>query len=66
MRVDVRKSGRHASEWSSDLKADGVLVAPADTHVLRFVTHRHISFADVDRAVDAFAARWEKWKARAV
>jgi len=66
VRVDVRKSGRPASEWSSELKAVGVLVAPADTHVLRFVTHRHISSADVDLAVHAFAARWEKSKARAI
>lgn len=65
VRVDVRKSGRRASEWSSELKADGVLVAPADTHVLRFVTHRHVSSADVDLALDAFAGRWEKIKARA-
>jgi threonine aldolase len=66
VRVDVRKSGHVASEWSSGLRADGVLVAPADTHVLRFVTHRHISSADVDLAVHAFAARWEKSKARAI
>lgn len=65
VRVDVRRSGRRASEWSSELKAVGVLVAPADTHVLRFVTHRHISFADVDLALEAFAGRWEKTKARA-
>jgi threonine aldolase len=65
VRVDVTKSGRRASEWSSELKAVGVLVAPADTCVLRFVTHRHISSADVDRAVEAFAGRWEKARAHA-
>jgi len=65
VRVDVRKSGRRASEWSSELKAVGVLVAPADTHVLRFVTHRHISFADADLAVNAFRGRWERTKALA-
>jgi threonine aldolase len=66
VRVDVRKSGRRASQWSTELQADGVLVAPADVYVLRFVTHRHISSADVDRAVEAFARRWEKTKARAI
>ena len=58
VRVDVRKSGRRAAEWSADLKQKGVLVAPADVHVLRFVTHRHISVRDVDAAVGAFASLW--------
>lgn len=60
VRVDVRKSGRRAAQWSADLKAKGVLVAPADIHVLRFVTHRHISAPDVDAAVSAFAEVWNK------
>ena len=60
LRVDVRKSGRRAAQWSADLKSKGVLVAPADIHVLRFVTHRHISAPDVDAAVNAFAALWTK------
>jgi threonine aldolase len=65
VRVDVRKSGRRASQWSTELQADGVLVAPADVYVLRFVTHRHISSADVDRALDVFAARWKRPAVRA-
>jgi threonine aldolase len=60
VRVDVRKSGRRAAQWSADLKAKGVLVAPADIYVLRFVTHRHISAPDVDAAVGAFADLWKK------
>jgi len=56
VRVDVRKSGRRAAQWSGDLKQKGVLVAPADAYVLRFVTHRHISAPDVDAAVGAFAS----------
>ena len=60
VRVDVRKSGRRAAQWSADLKTKGVLVAPADIHVLRFVTHRHISAPDVDAAVSAFASLWKK------
>jgi threonine aldolase len=60
VRIDVRKSGRRAAQWSADLKGKGVLVAPADIHVLRFVTHRHISAPEVDAAVSAFAALWKK------
>ena len=60
VRVDVKKSGRRAAQWSADLKRNGVLVAPADLRVLRFVTHRHISAPDVDAAVSAFAELWKK------
>jgi threonine aldolase len=60
VRVDVRKSGRRAAQWSADLKSKGVLVAPADLHVLRFVTHRHISAPDVDAAVGACAELWAR------
>jgi threonine aldolase len=60
VRVDVRKSGKRAAQWSADLKGKGVLVAPADIHVLRFVTHRHISAPDVDAAVGAFAELWRR------
>jgi threonine aldolase len=60
VRVDVRKSGRRAAEWSADLKQKGVLVAPANVYVLRFVTHRHVSAPEVDAAVNAFAALWKK------
>ncbi len=60
VRVDVRKSGRRAAQWSADLKSKGVWVAPADLHVLRFVTHRHISAPDVDAAVGACAELWAR------
>ena len=60
VRVDVRKSGRRAALWSADLKAKGVMVAPADIWTLRFVTHRHISAPDADAAVSAFAELWHK------
>lgn len=59
VRVDVRKSGRRAAQWSAELKAGNVLVSPADAWSLRFVTHRHIAAADVDAAVAAFAALWK-------
>jgi threonine aldolase len=60
VRVDLKKSGKRAAQWSTDLKARGVLVAPADTWTLRFVTHRHVSAPDVDAAVEAFAGLWGK------
>jgi threonine aldolase len=60
VRVDLRKSGRRADQWSADLKVKGVLVAPADIWTLRFVTHRHISTPDVDAAVSAFADLWKR------
>jgi threonine aldolase len=60
VRANVRKSGRRAAQWSADLKAKGVGVAPADPWTLRFVTHRHISAPDVDAAVGAFAELWRR------
>jgi threonine aldolase len=59
-RVEVKKSGRRAAQWSADLKGKGVSVAPCDTYSLRFVTHRHIAAADVDATVGAFAELWKK------
>jgi threonine aldolase len=60
VRVDVKKSGKRAAQWSADLKEKGVAVAPADIYVLRFVTHRHISAPDADAAVGAFAELWKR------
>jgi threonine aldolase len=59
VRVDVKKSGKRAAQWSADLKDKGVRVAPADSWTLRFVTHRHISPADADAAVSAFGSLWK-------
>jgi threonine aldolase len=56
VRVDVSFSGRSAEQWSQALATHGVAVSPADPRALRFVTHRHISGGDVDRAIAAFAA----------
>ena len=58
VRVEVKKSGRRAAQWSADLKQKGVVVAPCDIYSLRFVTHRHISAPDVDATVGAFASLW--------
>lgn len=60
VRVEVKKSGRRAAQWSADLKQKGVSVAPCDIYSLRFVTHRHISPVDVDATVGAFAELWKK------
>ena len=60
VRVEVKKSGRRAAQWSADLKQKGIGVAPCDTYSLRFVTHRHVSPADADAAVAAFASLWKK------
>jgi len=60
VRVDVRKSGRRAAQWSADMQEAGIRVAPADGWALRFVTHRHIGPAEIDAAVSAFAELWKK------
>jgi threonine aldolase len=60
VRVSLQKSGKRAAQWSADLKAKGVGVAPADAWTLRFVTHRHVSAADADTAVAAFSELWSR------
>ena len=58
-RVTVRASGRKAAEWSDSLKKRSVRVSPCATWDLRFVTHRHISEADIDKTLGAFAEAWK-------
>ncbi len=60
VRVDLAASKRSAAEWSADLERKGVRVSPASATTLRFVTHRHISTADVDAAIAAVASIWNK------
>ena len=60
VRVEVKKSGKRAAQWSADLKHKGVLVSPCDIYALRFVTHRHIAAADIDATLSAFADLWKK------
>lgn len=59
VRVDTSASGRRAAQWSADLEAKGLRVSPADTHALRFVTHRHVTPADADAAAAIFASLWK-------
>jgi threonine aldolase len=60
VRVNLRDSGRYAVQWSEDFKARGIAVSPGDSVSLRFVTHRHISNADVDTAIAACGEIWRK------
>jgi len=60
VRVNVRASKRSAAQWAEDFKLRGIAVSPADSMSLRFVTHRHISNADVDAAISACRAIWNQ------
>jgi len=40
------------------------MVAPCDIYSLRFVTHRHISTADVDATIAAFGGLWKNISVR--
>jgi threonine aldolase len=56
VRMQVGHTGRSASDWSAALQARGIAVSPADNRSLRFVTHRHITATDIDRAIAACRA----------
>ncbi|HEV7821559.1 MAG TPA: GntG family PLP-dependent aldolase [Burkholderiales bacterium] len=60
VRASVRACARPAAELSKMLAQKGVRVAPGAGPELRFVTHRHISEADIDTALVAFAECWPK------
>jgi len=60
VRVEVKKSGRRAAQWSADLKEKGILVSPCDLYALRFVTHRHIGNEEVDATLSAFSQLWQE------
>jgi threonine aldolase len=63
VRVNVRASGRSAAQWAEDFNRHGIVVSPADSASLRFVTHRHISETDVDAAISACRAIRDQYKA---
>ena len=52
--VDISKTRATAQRWAEVLAGQGVLASPATTSILRLVTHRHVSEADVDRALVIF------------
>jgi threonine aldolase len=53
--VDVGKTRASARRWTDVLAGYGVLAAPVTASVIRFVTHRHVSKTDIERAVAAFS-----------
>ena len=52
--VHIKSSMHSAQAWVGLLADQHVLAAAAQSDVIRLVTHRHISEADVDRAISAF------------
>jgi threonine aldolase len=60
VRVNLEAARHPAAWWSAALARRGVSVAPAGARALRFVTHRHIGTADIERAVDAFTGVWRE------
>lgn len=60
VRVDVTASGWSAEEWSVALQTRGIRVAPGGPRQLRFVTHRHISAADIETILGAFREAWRQ------
>jgi threonine aldolase len=60
VRVDTTDSGWPAETWSGALQRSDVRVAPGGPMQLRFVTHRHISPADVETTLQAFGELWHK------
>ena len=54
--VMARLPQGNAAQWVDRLAACDVLAAPASREVIRLVTHREISRADIERTIAAFAA----------
>jgi len=60
VRVDTSVSGWPAETWSAALLRRDVRVAPGGLMQLRFVTHRHISPAEVEATLQAFRDLWRE------
>jgi len=60
VRVSVQASGRNAEQWADEFKARGVAVSPGDAMSLRFVTHRHITAADINATIAACREIWQR------
>jgi hypothetical protein len=60
VRVDTSVSGWPAEKWAAALQARDVRVAPGGPMQLRFVTHRHISLADIETTLQAFQDLWRE------
>lgn len=60
VRVDTTASGLSGEEWSKTLANYGVRVSAGGPAQLRFVTHRHISAADIETTLQAFRETWRQ------
>ena len=60
VRVDTTASGWPAETWSAALQRLDVRVAPGGPMQLRFVTHRHVSLADIETTLQAFGDVWRQ------
>ena len=60
VRVDTTASGWPAETWSAALQRCDVRVSPGGPMQLRFVTHRHISPADIETTLQAFGDVWRE------
>lgn len=54
VQVDVSQTGLNSLQWVGDLERAGLKVRPWGQQRLRCVTHRHITDADIERAVESF------------
>lgn len=64
VKVELPAKGPDAAAWSAALAKENIRVSPAERYALRFVTHRHIGDADIDRAIAAFSRAWRAISAR--
>ena len=60
VRVDTTVSNWPAEKWSAALQSCNVRVSPGGPVQLRFVTHRHISPADIEATLQAFRDLWRE------
>lgn len=63
VRVSVGHTGRSAAQWAEDFRLQGIAVSAADSRSLRFVTHRHVSVADVDATIAACSSIRKRYAA---
>jgi threonine aldolase len=52
--ADMRATGSPVQHWLDALVKYEIAAAPARAGIIRFVTHRHIGSADIDRVIAAF------------
>lgn len=64
VKVRVPEDSHPAAEWSAQLEAAGVRVSPCERYALRFVTHRHVGEADIDKTVEVFGSVAKRLRGR--